>query len=135
MIYIYNMHFRQLLVNSKPAGIEVQIASKSLHRLKGWMLKKNVPGNGLLLTPCNGIHTFCMYFPIDAIFLNTRNRIIRISNLAPWRVIPIVPAARSVLELPAGWAHKLLLKCGDHLHFTLSNHPVNCCGSDPDFLK
>lgn len=118
------MKIHHLQVNRKPAGIKVEIASTSFARLKGWLGRKTAAGTGLLITPCNGIHTIGMKFPIDAVFLDSKNKIIRIAAMVlPWRLIPIVPGARSVLELPAGFAQKLGLNKADLLHFNKQELP------------
>jgi hypothetical protein len=63
------------------------------------------PGQGLVLEPCNSIHMFFMSFPIDAVYLDRYNRVLRVaSNLQPWQLGPTVRHARRVLELPAGQA-------------------------------
>lgn len=60
-------------------------------------------GEGMWIRPCNGIHMFGMRFPIDAVFLDRRLRVVRVcSELRPWRIVPRVMGAHSVLELPAG---------------------------------
>jgi uncharacterized membrane protein (UPF0127 family) len=57
----------------------------------------------LWLEPCAMIHMCFMSFPIDAVFLDRENRVLRVvGNLRPWRVSPWVFGARGVLELPAG---------------------------------
>lgn len=61
------------------------------------------PGGGLHIVPCNSIHMFFMRFPIDAVFIDEEHRVVRVvPMLTPWRVVPYVPRARSVIELPAG---------------------------------
>jgi uncharacterized membrane protein (UPF0127 family) len=68
------------------------------------------------IKPCNGIHMFGMRFPIDAVFLDRDQCVIRVvPNLGPWRVVPLVLRARSVVELPAGIAAKAGLDVGDAL--------------------
>lgn len=73
-------------------------------------------GEGMWISPCNGIHMFGMRFSIDAVFLDRRGRVVRVcSDLRPWRVVPLVPGARSVLELPAGTVVGLHLERGEPL--------------------
>ena len=68
------------------------------------------------ISPCNGIHTFFMRFPIDAVFLDRRQRVVRAySSLGRWRVVPLVFGARSVVELPAGTVAPLALSRGEQL--------------------
>lgn len=72
-------------------------------------------GEGLLINPCSSVHTFCMNMPIDVVFLNSENIIIKIkSNLKPQRMVMTWNAV-SVLELGEGQAQKSGLRIGDHL--------------------
>lgn len=82
----------------------VAVATTLLSRAKGLLGRSQLPpGEGLLITPCNGVHTFLMKFPIDLVFLDRENRIIAtMENLRPQRMTKLLPQARSVLELPAG---------------------------------
>ena len=101
------------------------MAQNSYSRILGLMFKKSLPKNrGLLLIPCNSIHTFFMRFPIDVIFLNKHNTIVGIyRNLKPWRITKIFFTAKKVLELPANsipadviLEEKLIL---EHPHYKL----------------
>ncbi|EQC51248.1 hypothetical protein M901_1095 [Bacteriovorax sp. DB6_IX] len=68
------------------------------------MFKKEMKNyDGLLIRPCNSIHTFFMRFSIDAVFLNKDFKVIRIyRDLKPWRMTTIIWKANQVLELRAG---------------------------------
>jgi len=56
-----------------------------------------------------------MRFPIDAVFLDRENRVLRIvEHLAPWRVAGC-RGAKAVVELPAGEAARVGLAPGDRL--------------------
>jgi uncharacterized protein len=83
----------------------------------GLMLRRELPaGEGMWITPCNGIHTFLMRFPIDAVFVDRRLRVVRVcAGLRPWRVVPLVLRAHSVLELAAGALTGLELERGEQL--------------------
>jgi uncharacterized membrane protein (UPF0127 family) len=83
----------------------------------GLMLRRELPaGEGMWITPCNGIHTFFMRFAIDAVFLDRRLRVVRVrAGLRPWRVVPLVLRAHSVLELPDGTVAGLDLERGEQL--------------------
>jgi uncharacterized membrane protein (UPF0127 family) len=86
-------------------------------RLKGLMGQQRLdPGDGLLITPCNSIHTFFMRIPIDAVFLDPAGVVVKIlPAMVPWRVSGIYAGARSVLELPAGTAASCGTEAGDAL--------------------
>lgn len=73
-------------------------------------------GEGLLLEPCNSVHTFFMSFPIDLLFLDGSDRVVRIVEaLPPWRLTWPVGGARRVLELPAGTVRRSGTTVGDEL--------------------
>ena len=77
------------------------------------------PGQGMLISPCQSIHTFFMSFPIDVAFLNREMRIVHIiPSMPPWRLSPHLFKARSVLELPAGALAATGSSVGDELVFS-----------------
>lgn len=60
-------------------------------------------GEGLLIKPCNSIHTFFMKFPIDVVFLDKSSKVVKIvSNLMPWRLSSCMLRGHMTLELPCG---------------------------------
>lgn len=76
------------------------------------------PETGLWIHPSKSIHTFGMRFSIDAVFLDRRHRVVRVvADLRPWRMVPIVWRATSVVELPAGCASTVGIRPGDQLRF------------------
>jgi uncharacterized membrane protein (UPF0127 family) len=82
----------------------LQVPRTSFGRGLGLMFRRELPaGQGMWITPCNGIHMFFMRFAIDAVFLDRKLRVVRVRpDLRPWRMVPLVLRAHSVLELPAG---------------------------------
>lgn len=82
----------------------VQVADNAYLRVMGLMFKKNMNGmGGLLLDPCNSIHTFFMRFPIDVVFISRDNKVINVQrSLAPWRMTWLYFKAKKTLELPSG---------------------------------
>ncbi len=95
----------------------LQVPRSAVGRGLGLMLRRELPaGEGMWITPCNGIHMFLMRFAIDAVFLDRRLRVVRVcAGLRPWRVVPLVLRAHSVLELPAGTAASVGLERGEPL--------------------
>jgi uncharacterized protein len=72
-------------------------------------------GHGMLISPCNSIHTFFMKFAIDVIFLSKEDQILTIKhNMKPQRFSRSGNAS-SVLEVMAGQAHLSGLRNGDTL--------------------
>jgi uncharacterized protein len=74
-------------------------------RLCGLQFRKELPpGCGLLLSPCAGIHTCCMRFPIDVLFLRHDGVVLDgLTRVRPWRLATTrQPGVIAVLEVPAG---------------------------------
>jgi uncharacterized membrane protein (UPF0127 family) len=95
----------------------LEVPRTSFGRGLGLMFRRELPaGEGMWITPCNGIHMFFMRFAIDAVFVDRRLRVVRVrAGLRPWRVVPLVLRAHSVLELPAGTVADLGLQRGEQL--------------------
>lgn len=79
-------------------------AEHLLARMKGLLGRSFLqPGEALWIKPCKGIHTFGMRFAIDAVFLNSENRVVAVTkDLRPNRLTRLYYDAVSVVELPAG---------------------------------
>ena len=97
--------------------IENGLYAKSLlSRMKGLMGSKALPfGKGLFIPDCRQVHTFFMNYTIDVVFLDSKNRILKIQTISPWKISSWVRKAKNVLELPKGFAKKTNLKTGDVL--------------------
>ena len=69
-------------------GVRAKIARTFLERAKGLIGTKRLPpGEGLLILRCNSIHTFFMSFPIDAVFLDRNDNVVKaVRNIRPWRL-------------------------------------------------
>lgn len=92
------------LETTRPVVARLEVANTAWKRAVGLVGRLRFePGQGLWLSPCNGIHTFGMRFPIDVAFLDSEGRAIKlVFGLRPWRTCGPVPGARTVLELPVG---------------------------------
>ena len=95
---------------------EVILADRYFLRLRGLIGRTLRAGEGLLLIPCNQIHTFRMGYAIDVVYLDPFNRVLRIEEaVQPGRSCKAVRGARKVLELPAYAAGEAGLAAGDVL--------------------
>lgn len=83
---------------------KVLIADTPFKRMKGLLGRNSFnQAEALIIKPCNSIHTFFMRFPIDVIFVNRQNSIVKtIINLRPWRLTGVYLSADFCIELPAG---------------------------------
>jgi uncharacterized membrane protein (UPF0127 family) len=56
--------------NKKIAADKIKVANNIISRFIGLLNRSNLEeGEGLLLTPCNSIHSFFMRFNFDVVFL------------------------------------------------------------------
>lgn len=99
-------------------------ADTYMTRLLGLIPRRTLgPQEGLWLDPCAMIHTCFMSFPIDAVFLDTGCRVVKVCpELKPWRFSPWVGGAQSVLELSSGAAAGRI-EAGDILEIKFEKAP------------
>jgi len=114
---------RLRVTNSTRAALLADRAERATHfieRLMGLLGRARLDaGEGLQIAPCSCIHTFFMRFPIDVVFLDGAQRVLKVApRIRPWRVIGC-SRARSVLELPPGTLEKTGTRPADELDFEL----------------
>ena len=98
------------------------IADTSAKRRTG-LLKHTglLPGEGLWIVPCEGVHTFAMKFAIDVLFLSRKNKqkgtakVLKVKHAMPKSRLAFSLFAHSVIELPAGTAQSTGTVVGDEL--------------------
>ncbi|MDI3297630.1 MAG: DUF192 domain-containing protein [Bacillota bacterium] len=89
------------------ARLELEPAFSPWARARGLLGRDGLePGRALWLRPCGSIHMIGMRFPIDVIWLDRGNRVLRMDRDVPpgIRGFRSCPGARSALELAAGGA-------------------------------
>ena len=93
-----------------------RVASSFRSRFRGLMLTGSLaPGTGLLFPRTSSVHTHFMRYPIDVVFLDGGDRVVRIASaLRPWRFAAAREAV-AVLELGAGECARLGVAVGDEL--------------------
>ncbi|MFA4842844.1 MAG: DUF192 domain-containing protein [Candidatus Omnitrophota bacterium] len=93
------------------------LASTPLKRFIGLLGRRAfLPGEALVLKPCNSIHTFFMRFPIDVLFLDKNGFVLKgIANLKPFRLTAIYFGAKLAIELPSGTIQESLTQPKDKL--------------------
>lgn len=106
--------------NNTVIGERVRVADRVWPRLRGLLgHPEPAPGEGLLIEPCNGIHTLGMRYPIDVLFLRRDGVVIRCERaLPPSRFVPWVRRAHHVIELRAGTIDATGTAVGDRLVFS-----------------
>lgn len=93
-----------------------QVASDPWSRFWGLMGRRELPeGSGMLITPCSSIHMFFMRFPIDVVFLDRDNVVVKVVHgIRPW-TMAMGGGGKKALELPAGAAAALHISEGHQL--------------------
>ncbi len=69
-------------------GVKAKVARTFCERARGLIGTKDLAADeGLLIERCNAIHTFFMSFPIDAVFLDSQDRVVKtVRGIRPWRL-------------------------------------------------
>ena len=93
------------------------VADTAWLRVKGLLGRAGLePGNGVLIEPCNSIHSMWMRFRFDALFLSRDGEVLHvIPAMKAWRISRVVFGAHAVLETPAGVAEATGTQKGDRL--------------------
>lgn len=104
--------------SGKVLAEELEMPSTFIGRGIGLMFRSRLdPGRGMWLIPCNGIHMMFMKFAIDAIFLDSKERVKKVYRKLPawYGVVWLEWGAHSVLELPPGSTSAVDLQRGDQI--------------------
>jgi uncharacterized protein len=97
---------------------ELEMPGTFMGRGIGLMFRRTLePGSGMWIAPCNGIHMMFMRFPIDAVFLDRKERVKKVYRKLPpwWGVVWLEWGAHSVLELSPGSTTDIDLRRGDQV--------------------
>src|SRR5574341_714952 len=94
----------------------VVVADRAHRRMRGLLGRRYLrKGEGMVLRPGWSIHTAFMRFPIDAVFLDADQVVIKIEHeVGPWHTVSC-RGAREVVELPAGECRRRGLEVGDRV--------------------
>jgi uncharacterized membrane protein (UPF0127 family) len=91
-------------------------AFDSATRKKGLLGRDRLePGEGLVIAPCGGVHTWFMRFPIDVVFVARDGRVVKVREaVQPWR-IALALTAFCAIEVAAHGAAAAGTRAGDRL--------------------
>src|SRR5262245_1211989 len=100
----------------------VTVADRPLRRLWGLLGRKTLrSGQGIVLRPAWSIHTAFMRFPIDVVFIDSEQVVMKIeAGLSSFRTASC-RGAREVVELPAGECARRGLSPGDRIAWASRN--------------
>jgi len=96
------------------------VADTGLTQIVGLLGERELlPGDGLLIVPSQGVHTWGMLFPIDVIVLDGAWKVIGIrKELRPFRMTRLFWRAAGVLELRPGAVDSSGTCVGDTIEFS-----------------
>jgi uncharacterized protein len=94
----------RLLVGSDTTLAVAAVADRPWTRMIGLLGRAGLDeGDGLVIEPCDTIHTWFMRFPIDVLFVDRQGLVVNaVRELGPFRFASGRPAATTTIELPAG---------------------------------
>lgn len=96
----------------------IDVAADSHARSRGLTGRKELKqGEGLLIVPCNQVHTFQIMFDLDVLYLTAQKKVLCMKTLTPDSVGPCIAGAHCVLEVPAGSAAVKEINIGDRIAF------------------
>src|SRR5215467_12276498 len=100
-------------------GERVRVADTGLSRIVGLLGERELsPGDGLLIVPSQGVHTWGMLFPIDVVVLDRDWTVLALRRrMRQFRMTRVFWKAAAVLELPPGMLEESLTSVGDTLMF------------------
>jgi len=97
---------------------ELEVAKSLGARTKGLLGRDGLrPEQGMLIDPCSSIHMWFMRFPIDVVFLDSKNRVVGLRrNVKPWGMAWSWRGVKT-LELPVGVIATTRTQVGDIVAF------------------
>jgi uncharacterized membrane protein (UPF0127 family) len=100
-------------------GERVRVADTGLSRIVGLLGERELPqGDGLLIVPSQGVHTWGMLFPIDVVVLDRGWNVLALRRrMRAFRMTRLFWKAAAVLELPPGMLDSTATHVGDMLAF------------------
>jgi uncharacterized protein len=114
-------------------GDRILLADSWLARLRGLLGRPEPgPGEGLMLTPCRGVHMFGMRYPIDVAFLDRAGVVVATyPGLGPGTGTSWHRRARHALELRSGSLAATGTAVGDRLSWSAADARQACRGGPP----
>lgn len=103
-------------IDNSNTPIKLYRADSYLARLQGLFSSKASRFDGVVLSPCNAIHTLFFFKSIDVVFLDKQKRILKVVNAVPCFRILSCTGAFYVIELFCG-SYQFYFKVGETFEF------------------
>jgi uncharacterized membrane protein (UPF0127 family) len=113
VLQIFHLHG-----DSQRALARARVAYSLFARLRGLLGRAPLrEGEGLLICPCNSLHTWGMRDAIDVVFCDAKGQVCKCVHHLPPRRCTGAWRARFALELPPGTLAASAVQRGDYLRF------------------
>ncbi len=108
---VFNLSRTKLLCS------QAKYANRFFRRLIGLLGKKELmEGEGLIIEPCNMVHSLGMRMTIDVLFLSKNHEVVYcMERMPPNKISPSIKDASYVIELPAGLIAQTSTARGDNI--------------------
>lgn len=104
------------VTESEVLAENTQMADSFFKRLKGLLGTDGIEsGSAMVLKPCNSVHTIGMRYPIDVIFVDGNNKVLKLVSHLPALRFAFCSEASYVVELKAGVIDARSLRIGNEL--------------------
>lgn len=105
---IFNLTRRQIISRNTFSALSFT------DRLRGMIGRDFTCFDAMVFSHCSAIHTLFMGIPLDVVFLDKGNTVLKLAeHLAPWHLCISCRGAFSVIELPAGMIQTSGTQTGD----------------------
>ncbi len=116
---IFGSEMMKKKATGAPATLSFRVKVANNIWARGWGLlgrKELKKDEGLWIRPCGSVHTLLMRFPVDLIYLDSENHVVKThTRLKPFKFSAGNRQTHSVLELPEGFLVRSHLAVGDRL--------------------
>jgi uncharacterized membrane protein (UPF0127 family) len=108
-------------------GEHIRVAETGLETIIGLLGERELPpGDGLLIVPSQGIHTWGMRFAIDVVVLDDAWKVIAVRrDVRPFRMTRVFWNAAAVLELQSGIVDSSGTQVDDVIQFSRADESVD----------
>ncbi len=110
-VALVNQRTRELVATS------VELAMTRASRRRGLLGRHRLDASAaLILAPCAAVHTACMRFDIDVVFVDRDGYAVKVvGDVPPWRIV-FSARAHAVVEMAAGSLRRRQVSQGDRLY-------------------
>lgn len=106
-------------------GHEIERVNHAQHwyqRLVGLLTTSESDFTGIIIDPCNSIHTIGMRYPIDVVFADNDHVVVRVfKNVRPFKFCLGGRNARYTVELPIGSIEKYDINAGNSFQLNVND--------------